>query len=120
MVLGVKANESNRPIDVGDRIGNGETRLAAMHHGEYRVASLDRLLENHGKDRRIDRAWIGHPSATHHQHDRRPIGILLGREHVHRERRSKFSAIDDVPRARGRQVVHGRLRLGGNRSVQKQ
>ena len=103
----VGANVAHRQVHVGDRFGNRVLRLAAVHDREDRVAPREQLLEK----AEIDVVVIRHPAAADDPDHGRAVGVALGREHVHGQRRAKLAAIDHVlaPRV-GRFVVGKRGR----------
>ncbi len=79
-------------VHILDDLGNREPGLAAVDDGEDRIAPLEQLGDKSRTDRLVGRK----PTAADHPDDGRAIGAGLGREDVHRERRAKLAAVDDV------------------------
>ena len=67
-------------------------RLAAVDDREDGVASLEQFVDRH----RVDRLVRREPAAADDPDDRRPVGVGLGREHVHGQRRAELPPVDDV------------------------
>src|SRR5579875_3652312 len=82
-VAGMVADVAHGSLDVGDGLGDGETRLAAVTDGEYRVAALEWFFNEVMERERIDQCWLGEPAAADKGDDGQAIGALLRHEHVH-------------------------------------
>src|SRR6516165_189538 len=88
----MKANEANGPVHVGDAFRDGEFRLAAVNHCEYRVASIQEF----GDESVIDCFVGGKPAARDNPNDALPISAFLGSEYVQRQNGAEFSAVNDI------------------------
>src|SRR5262249_36405925 len=92
VILGVIANEPNGPVHILDDLRDGETRLAAMNHGENRVAAIDERPEIC----RGDRLVRGSKAAAHHEDNPRTVDLRSGREDIHRQGCAELSRVDDI------------------------
>ena len=101
VVLGMKPDEPDGPVHVLHDLGNREPGLAAVDDGEDRVAALEQL----GDEPRVDRIVRREPASADDPDDGRPVGVGLGREDVHRERRAELAAVDHVDLAVERGLV---------------
>ena len=92
IVGGMVANESHSAVHVRDNLGNRVPGLAAVDDREDGVASLEQFIDRH----RVDCLMPREPTPADHPDDRRPVGIGLGREHVHGQRRAELPTVNDV------------------------
>ena len=100
VVLGMMANEPDGPVHVLDDLGDGEPGLAAVDHGEDGVAAVDERSD----EGRVDRLVRGEEAAADDEDDADALGVLLGREDVHRQGGAVLPPVDHVFLA-----VEGRL-----------
>ena len=92
IILGMIPDEPHSAVHVLDDLGNRELGLAAVDHGEDRVAPLEELVDQAGSDRVVRRE----PTAADHPDDGRAVGSGLGCEDVHRQRGPILAAVDNV------------------------
>ena len=83
----VGANEIHRQVHVGDRLGNGELRLAAVNDREDGVASLQQRAD----EVQIDAIVAREPAATDGPNDGRAVAFSRG---------SKTSIVSAMPNLR--------------------
>src|SRR5262245_45888918 len=84
------ANEADGTVHVLDDLGDGEAGLAAVDHGEDCEASFNEWSDKG----RVDRLVRGEEATADDEHDVDAIGVLLGREDIHRQGGAILSPVD--------------------------
>jgi hypothetical protein len=90
-------------VHVLENFWNRELRLAAVHHREHGVAALD----IHPAKAEVGSRLAGKPSSRHAENNPTVVGVLFGRQHIHRQRHAELASVDHVL---GANDVVGRLR----------
>ena len=101
VILAVVTDEPDGPIHVLDDLGDGEAGLAAVDHGEDRIAPIGQRSD----EGRLDRLVRGDEAAADDQDHADPLGVLPGSEDVHGQSGAELAAVDHVFLAVVRRLV---------------
>lgn len=88
---GVMPHESDGTMNILLNLRDDKSRLRSVHDRKHGVAALQQWREEAGSDVVV----IGEEAAAHHPENRGAI-LLRRLEHIERERRPEFAAVDDV------------------------